>query len=128
MIESRIVAVDHVTLEAASEVEEDMRWFYGKLATLDEVVSGGIGGERIVFKSARIELRIVFVLEPHVDPIDNRVAILVPSLKAVTDELDDRRMGFETVSGLSWPDRRIAVHDPAGHRVEFREYWPYYTL
>lgn len=128
MIESRIVAVDHVLLESDLEVEEDLRWFYGDLVALDEVGAAGEPGRRLVYKSGRIELRVAFVAEPHVDPIDTRVAILVPSLKEVTDVLDDRKIGFEPVSGLRWSDRCIAVHDPAGHRIELREHWPFFVL
>jgi hypothetical protein len=128
MLESRIVAVDHVTLESGVEVEEAMRWFYGELVALDEVAGSYVPGRRLVFRSARIELRVAFVAEPHIDPIDSRVAILVPSLKDVTDVLDDRKVPFEPISGLRWSDRRIAVHDPAGHRIELRQYWPFFVL
>jgi len=128
MIESRIVAVDHVLLESDLEVEEDLRWFYGDLVALDEVGAACEPGRRLVYKSGRIELRVAFVAEPHVDPIETRVAILVPSLQEVTDVLDDRKIAFETVSGLRWSDRCIAVHDPAGHRIELREHWPFFVL
>lgn len=128
MLESRIVAVDHVILEAPLEAENELRWFYGELATLDEVGSAAEGGGRIVFKSLRIELRIHLRENPKIDPIDCRLAVRVPSLEEVIELLDERKIEFETLSGLRWTDRRITLFDPGGNRVELLQDWPLVVL
>jgi len=128
MFESRIVAVDHVTLEALPEAENDLRWFYGELATLDELAGAAEPGRRMVFKSLRIELRIQLRQEPKVDPIDCRVAVRVPSLDDVIELLTERKIEFQPISGLRWTDRRISLLDPGGNRVELRQDWPLVVL
>lgn len=127
MFESRIVAVDHVNLEAPVATEEEIRWFYGEVGLLDEVQAVSTT-ERLVFKSARIELRVRLREHPRVEAIDCRVAILVPSLSEATDLLDDRKVPYESHSGIRWTDRRISLLDPGGNRVEFHQYWPRITL
>ncbi len=128
MLESRIVAVDHVTLEAPRESENDLRWFYGELATLDEVVAAAEWGRRIVFKSLRIELRIDLRESPKVDPIDCRLTVRVPLLDEVIEQLEDRKIEFQPISGIHWTDRRITLLDPGGNRVELRKDWPMVVL
>ncbi len=127
MLESRIVAVDHVNLEAPVATEEEMRWFYGEVALLDEVHASSTV-DRLVFKSARIELRIRLRDHPKVEAIDCRVAILVPSLPGTVDLLDDRKVPYDSLSGLRWTDRRLSLLDPGGNRVEFHQYWPRISL
>jgi len=128
MLESRIVAVDHVTLEASPNAENELRWFYGELATLDEVAAAAECGRRIVFKSLRIELRIHLRENPKTDPIDCRLTVRVPSLEEVIEQLEDRNIEFVTVSGIRWTDRRISLLDPGGNRVELRKDWPSVVL
>ena len=123
MLESRIVAVDHVTLEAPPESENDLRWFYGELATLDEVAGDAEWGRRIVFKSLRIELRIHLRDNPKIEPIDCRLTVRVPLLEDVMKELEDRKIEFQTISGMLWADRQISLLDPGGNRVELRKDW-----
>ncbi len=127
MLDSRIVAVDHVNLEASPGAGEAMRWFYGEVCQLDEVETDG-SEARLLYKSARIELRVAFVDQPSVESVDCRVAILVPEMAEATDLLDERRVDYDTLSGLDWTDRRVSLLDPAGNRVELRQYWPRITL
>jgi len=128
MLESRIVAVDHVTLEAPSEAENELRWFYGELAGLDEVAAAAEWSRRMVFKSLRIELRIHLRDNPKVEPIDCRLTVRVPSLEEVIEQLEDRKIEFEPISGIRWTDRRISLLDPGGNRVELRKDWPMVVL
>ena len=128
MLESRIVAVDHVILEAPPEAENELRWFYGELATLDEVVAAAEWGRQIVFKSLRIELRIHLRENPRVDPIVCRLTVRVPLLDEVIEQLEDRKIEFVPISGIRWTDRRITLLDPGGNRVELRKDWPMVVL
>lgn len=117
---SRIQAVDDVMLEAAPGLEDDLRWFYGEVAELDEMPPDGCLDPGICFKSERIAVRIRFLAEPRIDPVACRVTLAVLSLDDAIEKLSERRAPFERRSGFAWADRRIQVLDPAGNRVEFR--------
>ena len=128
MLESRIIAVDHVNLEALPQAEEELRWFYGELAALDEIATAAVGGSRIVFKSLRIELRIQLRADPDIDPIACRVAVRIPSLEGAVEALNERKIEFQTISGLRWTDRRITLLDPGGNRVALLQEWPMFLI
>lgn len=117
---SRIQAVDDVTLEAAPGLEDDLRWFYGEVAELDEMPLDGSLGPGICFESERIAIRIRFLAEPKVDPVACRVTLAVLSLDDAIEKLTERLASFERRSGFAWSDRRIQVLDPAGNRVELK--------
>lgn len=127
MWESRIIAVDHVNVEAPPGAADGLRWFYGEVCLLDEV-DASVGGAKLVYRSGRIELRIHLLGSPVVEPVDCRVGILVPELSEATELLEERRVGYDTLSGLTWTDQRISLLDPGGNRVELRQYWPRITL
>ena len=121
---SRIQAIDHVTLEAPPGLRDELRWFYTKIAELEEVPQTGPEAPRLCLKSARIELRINLVEHPRVDSIGCRATILVTSLKETLECLEERNVGCQQVSGVVYTDRRVAVLDPAGNRVELKQEWP----
>jgi len=123
---SRILAVEHVQVEARFEYWEDIRWFYGKVCCLDEVspVTGDVPPRSLRFKSGRIELRIQFVEEAAVDGVRLRVTLAVPSLRNAFHLLEERGMAAEWQSGLWYTDRRVITIDPTGHRVALKQEWP----
>ncbi len=133
MIESRIVAIDHVHMEAPLGIEDALRWFYEEVAELNPVPQGlipsGPSGEvRLLFRSYPLEVRFNLVEQPRIEPVDCRLTIRVSSLQDACQKLDDEGVRFQELSGMTWTDRRIGTHDPAGNRVELRQHWPYAPL
>ncbi len=131
MKESRIVAVDHVCLEALLGLDDELMWFYSELLDLDVVVgnltgvASGIDDTWLRFRSGRIELRFRIVDDPDIDAVDCCATILVPSLLAVQEVLNERRVRYHRFTGMVYSDRRIGLLDPAGNRVELKQQWPY---
>lgn len=118
---SRIQAVDHVNIEALLGTEDELRWFYGEVAGLDEVLSNDADYARLRFKSEHIEIRLRMRPELEIDPIPCRATILVPSLEEALEALMERSVDYEPVSGIAWTDRRIQALDPAGNRIELKQ-------
>lgn len=125
MIESRIVAVDHVHLEASPEACENLRWFYGELTGLTDLQPKEWQGELLRFKSERIELRIRLTQMPRLEQIAHAATILVVSLDETCALLDDRRLPFDRLSSVAFSDRRISLLDPGGNRVALKQFHPF---
>lgn len=128
MKQSRILAVEHVNLEAPPGLNEDLTWFYSEVAGLDPMGDVGVDAPRLRFKSARIEMRIRIKNNPRIDPVACRATILVRCLSETIEQLVERRIASEPLCGLAFMDRRIAVLDPAGNRVELKQEWPEIAL
>jgi len=125
MRHSRIQAVEHVVREAAVGLEDALRWFYVDVAGLEPIVADGqADGALLRFRSAQIEVQLRMVSNPQPEPTAFPVIIGIPSLEEAAELLGERSVAFETVSGISWPDRRLATSDPAGNRVELKREWP----
>lgn len=138
MRESRIVAVDHVNLEAPLGVEELVQWFYADLCGLDPVGKNSLGGanegadsggaaemeRELRFRSERLEVRVAMRRQPRIEAVACRLTIRVEDLYETRECLDERRMPYESLTGVSYTDRRIAVLDPAGNRIELKHGWP----
>ncbi|MCH7591269.1 MAG: hypothetical protein IH989_00615 [Planctomycetes bacterium] len=121
MRHSRIQAVDHVNVESPHGLDDELRWFYGEVAELEERPPEATMGPGICFRSERIELRIRFSPEPRIESVECRVIVGVPSIDEAAERLSERKTPFQRLSGLAWSDRRIQVLDPAGNRVELRQ-------
>ena len=121
---SRIQAVEHIVLEAPAGIDEALRWFYSDVARLKEVPTDGAVDPKLCFISAQIELRTGVVEHPRIDPMLRRLTVLVPSLAEAAEQLDERAVPYQRCAGLLFTDRRIAVHDPAGHLMELKQGWP----
>jgi hypothetical protein len=119
---SRILAVEHVHLEAPFGREDELRWFYGQVAKLEELAAGE-GSFPLRFRSEAIELRIQLLQAPRIDPIAVRVTIAVPALAAACELLEERRIEYQRVTGITHTDRRMQVPDPAGNLVELKQDW-----
>ena len=69
---SRIQAVEHADLQARLGTEEELRWFYGELAGLEELCSNDADFPRLRFKSEHIEIRLRMWPDLEIDPIEIR--------------------------------------------------------
>lgn len=121
MRHSRIQAVDHVNIEAPFGIDDELRWFYGEIAELEERPVEGPAGPGLCFRSERIELRIRFVEDPQIEAVACRVIVSVSQMAEATERLEERKVPFQQLSGLGWSDRRIQVLDPAGNRTELKQ-------
>ena len=65
MLPSRIVAVDHVHRQSPLGMDDRLRWFYSAVGCLEEETAAEPG--RLVFRSARIELRIELTANPKIE-------------------------------------------------------------
>ena len=131
MKRSRIHAVDHVEIEAPLGSRDDLRWFYGEVAGLEELEEATVcagDSTELRFKSARLELRVRLVADPDVDPVALRLTVFVRSLSEVAGLLEERGHVYERSSGIMYTDRRLLMHDPAGHRVALKREWPEITF
>lgn len=132
---SKIRAVDRVVRDAAIGLAEALRWFYVEVAGLDEIdpdpdraAESGAAEATLHFRAARQEIQIRLVPNPVIESAGFPIVIAVASLDEASELLSGRSVACETISGISWPDRRLATNDPAGNRVEFKREWPYDPL
>jgi hypothetical protein len=121
MLPSRIVAVDDVHRQAPLGIDDRIRWFYANIGCLDEAPAAEPGW--IVFRSARIELRIELTANPKIESAGFPVVLAIPSLEAATEMLNEESWAFEKLTGTTWADDCLATLDPAGNRVELRREW-----
>ena len=128
MEQSRIHAVEHVHMETRASLEEELIWFYGELSGLDLISSWSEGGSeetpQLRFKSAKLELRLKPVEHPRVDAVARRLTLVVPSIAEVEEQLDERGIPFDRITGLSGGEHVVMVLDPTGHRVLFKQESP----
>lgn len=123
----RAHAIDHVELEAAPGVEDELRWFYGELiglAPLPDEQPDGAAERLLRFRSARVELHITIREDAHIESVDRRATFEVPSLDEAMQTLNDRRYRFSEVQGLGSTDRSLVLFDPGGNRIALRRLWP----
>lgn len=128
MHDSRILAVDHVHLDVPSGLTEKLVWFYGEVGGLAQVVRGGDEPFILRFRSGRLEIRFREWDDPAIDGMACRVTILVDSLSAVRELLEEADVEYSRLSGTLETDRRLSVLDPAGYRVELKQWWPFAPL
>ena len=125
---SRFLAVDHIELEVPPGPIERLQWFYGELCELHEVKADDRPGVQLCYRSGPLELRFHMAEIPRIDPIDCRLTILVPSLIAVREILEEQRLSFDWISGILYTDRRLEVLDPTGHRIALKQMSPFGTF
>ena len=128
MEQSRIQAIEHVNIEAPFGLDDDVRWFYGEVAGLKEVLCEGVAPPRLCFKSGQIEVRVHLVGYPRVHPVMLRLTVAVPALSDAAEKLEERSVPYQRLTGVMYTDRRLETHDPAGNRVALRQGWPALTI
>lgn len=124
MSDSRILAVDHVHIEAGKGQEDELDWFYGEVGGLERLPDSTGPPTRMRFRSAKLELRIDLSDRPRFEGVVCRVTLLVTSLEATMAALEERAIVYERLSDLMWTSRRIETHDSGGNRVAFKQEWP----
>jgi hypothetical protein len=117
-----------VNIEAPFELDDDLRWFYGEVAELEEVLCDGVDPPRLCFKSGQIEIRVHLMDRPRIEPVGLRLTITVPSLTVTTEKLDERSLRYQRLTGTMYTDRRLETLDPAGNRVALKQGWPAITI
>ena len=125
---SRIHAVDHVHLEAPHGARDALDWFYVEVGGLDALPGRGPNPDQLRYRSERLELRIALRERPKIEAVACRLTLLVPCLARVGDQLEERGVSYERLTGITFTDRRLGMHDPGGNRVELKLGWPYATL
>ena len=128
MEESRIRAVEHVHIETSHGLDDDLRWFYGEVAGLEEKAQTDPESPVLCFKSARIELRLTSVDRPHIETETYRITLLVESLNEAIELLEERSVAYERLTGIGFTDRRVGTRDPAGNRIILKQHWPHAPL
>ncbi|NOS99262.1 MAG: VOC family protein [Phycisphaerales bacterium] len=120
----RLIAVDHVHIQAPPNVESQVEWFYGELIGLRPAPPTVDEGRRTLrFRSDQVDLCIAILAPPEIESVACRVHCEVASLDDVAAELTERGHEFESLRGLSWTDRHLSLLDPAGNRVHVRQKW-----
>lgn len=140
MRDSRIVAVDHVHLEAPLGVEDLLHWFYADLCGLDPLCGLDAAGQpgagevelgvelELRFQSEHLEVRIGIRRRPRIESVACRLTIRVEDLHGTREQLEERRIPYESLTGVTLSDRRIGLCDPAGNRIELKHGWPSVAL
>lgn len=119
------MAIDHVELQAPPGIESELRWFYADFAGLHPVDNPeSTKPEGLTFRSDRIELRITILDHPAIESVDCRLTLAMPSLEEAAEMLEDKKYSFQWYRGLSFTDRALILHDPAGNRTMIRRLWP----
>ena len=122
---SRILAIESIEIESRPGLDEPLRLFYGEVVGLEEwPCAAGSSDGSLLFRSARLELRVRIVPAPHIDSIHRRATLLVSCLNLAAQQLDERGIPYQRMSGLVRCDRRLGTNDPAGNRVELKQEWP----
>ncbi len=120
----RILAIDDVRLEAQPGHAAALDDFYAALIGLDRV-DAPRPDACIAFRGwprSGPRLIVTLVPAPADRPPRRRAAIQVASLYQFADRLLDRRLPFDWTRGWFPCDRRLILHDPAGHRIELAAY------
>jgi catechol 2,3-dioxygenase-like lactoylglutathione lyase family enzyme len=120
----RIIAVDDVHLTAPPGTSAQITRFYTELIGL-ELLPGESNEDRLAFRGfPRSGPRLYVSLEQPVPRMSNRRQLLVQvaSLLLSAQTLQDDGLALEWSHGWFFYDRRLAVQDPAGNRVELVAY------
>jgi len=116
----RLVAVEDCVLPAVAGLECDLDNFYVSL--LGFVREREEGGDEIVYRADNFRLRF-FVLERRAAREGYRsLGVIVPSLAALVQRLDDAGIDFVRQRGLELGSDSILVCDPTGNPVEISEF------
>jgi len=123
MRESRILAVDHVEMQAHIGCEEALLRFYGEVIGLAVVEEPSQDPMRIRFRSADLELRYTLVGQPRIESTAHRATLLVESLWETRKALDEVRLPYTPITGTTYTDSRLSLLGPCGNRIAIRQTW-----
>jgi hypothetical protein len=138
MLQARLIAVDHVEIEAAPMHHVELEWFYGTLIGLRSkpqqtlavhaslpppAIGEDLDTQQLRFRGERFELRIRLCEEPTLEAVEPRVQLEVRGLEDLALVLDERHYPYEWQRGINFTDRALLLLDPAGNRVLLRQLW-----
>lgn len=118
---TEVQCVAEVRMPVPYERREALTRFYAELLGLvswpaPEQIPGGLG-----FGDPRCGLYLQYRHDPIVDPMRRRLTLIVTSLDALVERLEESEWPFQRFRGLSFTDQWILVNDPAGHLIELRQ-------
>lgn len=119
---SQIIAIARVRLEGPVAARERLIWFYRDLVGL-VFIEDMLNPSVLRFQSAQLDLHIELSDRPKIDPSCRRALLSVRSLEATATVLDEEGVAYQPLSGWTWSDRRLALLDPGGNRVELKQEW-----
>ncbi len=119
----RILAIADVHLRASASRRPEIVAFYRDFLCLEQE-NGPENSEQeacSIFRGQeRVGPRLVVTFEDQDPPVSVRRDVLLEmeSLTEIKESLTESRIPFEQFHGFSFYDRRLAVADPSGHRIE----------
>ncbi len=121
----RLVALHAVTVEAHLHLYEPVRRFYGQVLGLGLPASmmEPAGTLLLVFRNEGPDLLVRLTGQPAIWANRPRVIVEVPQLDTVRQRLLDEQIEHQTLTGWTWPDKRIGLWDPSGNRMEIKRLW-----
>ena len=115
-------AIRDVRVEAKPGLEGDLHFFYVEMLGLEP--SEGEPG-MLHFCTDKLRLRVLLTPEAQPSPMRRRLVLEIPSLGRMADKLEEEGIPHEWYRGLTLTDQRIFVLDPADHRVDLQQAWPF---
>ncbi len=124
MSQARLHAIADIHLAAQPRAADDLCTFYGAVVGLELVESDEHPGH-LCFQTEQLQIRFELDNSAAAQPAARRATIIVPSLEQLRRQLDDFQIRYEDYRGLDFSEQRVYVTDPAGHRIEFKQVWPF---
>ena len=124
MSQARLHAIADIHLAAQPQVADDLCTFYGAVVGLEWVESDEHPGH-LCFQTEQLQIRFELDASATAHPAARRATIIVPSLEQLRRQLDEHQIPYEDYRGLDFSEQRVYVTDPAGHRIEFKQVWPF---
>jgi extradiol dioxygenase family protein len=121
---NRILAIDHVRLEAGEVHEQAILDFYGELIGLErrELPTETTFDDTVIaFRGHQQRTPALFIRlsdEPPPPRMRRAAVIEIESLHTCAERLDERKVAYHWSRGWFPYDRRLIAIDPAGNRIE----------
>ncbi|MBN1491178.1 MAG: hypothetical protein JXA69_14790 [Phycisphaerae bacterium] len=116
-----IHAIDDVHIEARPGQETRLRFFYGELIGLREVVPPDEEMPSVVFEAHNRRLFVHLFEEAISSPMRRRLVVQVDSLTSLAGRLQDLGLPHYVEHGMGLGSRRLLTLDPADNLVELKE-------
>jgi len=120
----RILAIQDVHLVASPQTAERLLAFYQDLVGLTPI-DASADTKSVSFRGvSRSDPKLIvsFMNNPPTPRPRRALLVRVGSLYVCAEAMQERSLPYEWIRGWSFFDRRLAIEDPAGHRVEIVAY------